>query len=259
MKLLVILTLLTPLIALSNPKTICGESDDRILSDERPIGRAGRIGDNAGCTVTMISKSCAVSVGHCVDAFEEVQFNVPLSLNTTPQRANADDIYLRNKDFLRYKDAGSGDDWAVIKLKKNENTQLYPGEVQGYYTIQPNLKVEKGMKVRITGYGLDKSDNEGNLAQQTHSGTVEKLGGFFFKRARFGYSVDTMGGNSGSAVILEETNEIIGVHSHGTCTSTNNYNEGTMISKHKNFQRAIQQCLDLEKLDSDDLPVEKIL
>jgi V8-like Glu-specific endopeptidase len=56
-----------------------------------------------------------------------------------------------------------------------------------------------------------------------------------------------MGGNSGSSIILESTNEIIGVHSHGSCGVWGDYNEGTLISKNKKFKAAIQECINSEK------------
>lgn len=243
---LIVTTLLFSQLTFSQNKTICGQNDDRVLSDDSKIGRASRASSNIGCTVTMIGRSCAISVGHCVGALEKVSFNVPLSVNSQATPSAETDIYYRTKDFLRYKDNGSGNDWAVIRLMPNKITSQYPGDVQGHYQVDLGLGTKKGDRVRITGFGSDKSDPIRNFAQQTHSGNIEKLGSFFNK-AKLGYSVDTMGGNSGSSVILERTNKIIGVHSHGTCSSSGGYNEGTFIAKNKIFKQVISECLKWEE------------
>lgn len=248
MKIIVIFSLFFSSSIFSSEKSICGQSDDRTLSFEKPIGRSGMKGYKMGCTVTLISNSCAISVGHCVDAFKNIQFNVPLSINSEPTLAHPNDIYNRNKDFLRYSDNGKGDDWAILKLNPNPLTNLYPGEVQGFYSIAKNMTIKKGMKVRITGFGEDRNDGSSNFSQQTHSGTIKKLGGGIFTRKfKLGYEVDTTVGNSGSPVILSNTNTIIGVHSFGTCSEKKDYNEGTLILNNKQVMFAIQQCLDTEE------------
>jgi V8-like Glu-specific endopeptidase len=246
MKHLLICTLLFSTALLADDKKICGGEDNRILSFENPIGRSSMKRFKAGCTITMISESCAISVGHCVDAFEVIQFNVPLSVNTEPTMADAKDIYERNKDFMRYSDNGKGDDWAVIKLKRNNLTGLFPGHAQGFYPFSISEDIKLGMEVRITGFGEDAQDSEGNFAQQTHMGTIKKIGGLFSKKSKFGYDIDTTLGSSGSPVILAKTNEVIGVHSHGTCGEKEDYNQGTLISKNKSFKFAIQQCLNFK-------------
>ena len=57
-------------------KTICGVNDDRIPSTDSPIGRLldSRTG-TGGCTLTMISKSCAISAGHCKRVIKVAEFN----------------------------------------------------------------------------------------------------------------------------------------------------------------------------------------
>jgi V8-like Glu-specific endopeptidase len=247
MKRLLICTLIFTSSIYANDKKICGAEDNRILSFENPIGRSSMKRFKAGCTITMISDSCAISVGHCVDAFEVIQFNVPLSVDTEPTMAGPEDIYERNKDFMRYSDNGKGDDWAVIKMKKNPLTGLFPGQAQGFYPISKLKSLKLGMEVRITGFGEDALDRVSNFAQQSHHGVIKKLGGFLAKKSKFGYDVDTTIGSSGSPVILANTNEIIGVHSHGTCGEKEDFNQGTLITKNKSFQFAIQQCLNFKK------------
>jgi V8-like Glu-specific endopeptidase len=244
-----ILKISATLVALSvsaNTKTICGPNDDRVLSDDPKVARASRLSGEYGCTATMIGRSCAISVGHCVGSLEKLSFNVPLSVNTQAQPSKPEDVYLRTKDFLRYKDSGAGNDWAVIRVLPNKITGQYPGDVQGFYKVNLDRPVRKGDTVRITGHGVDRQDDIRNFAQQTHTGKLVKVGSFW-NRSKLGYTVDTMGGNSGSSIIHELTQEIIGVHSHGGCTESGSFNEGTLISKNKIFKQVIQECLEWEK------------
>ena len=242
----ILLTLFLVSTVYANEKTICGETDDRVLSNEKQIGRASKRLGNIGCTATLIGKSCAISAGHCLESISKVSFNVPESMNKIPMPAEKEDIYYLDKSFLASSQNGEGDDWVVFKLNANKKTSLYPGDVQGYLQVNLSPNLKKGARVRITGYGEDANDPIRNFAQQTHFGVVKKIGGLFSSRSRLGYNVDTMGGNSGSSIILENTNEIIGVHSHGTCGIWGDYNEGTLIAKNKKFKQAIIDCLKSE-------------
>lgn len=227
----------------ANEKTICGDTDDRTLSNETEIGRASKLDKEAGCTVTLISENCIVTAGHCLPALEKISFNVPESVEGSPSPAILEDVYLIDKKSIKFKANGEGDDWAVAKVLRNKITNRFPGNVQGHLDVRLNRSVKKGLRVRVTGYGADSKDPNRHFAQQTHTGTIRKLGGFFGAGSRLGYDVDTMGGNSGSAVVLEDSKEIIGVHSHGTCNVWGPYNEGTLISKNREFKKAIQACL----------------
>ncbi len=236
--------LITSIYAQDYSKTICGEKDDRIPSDEKPIGRASMLLASSGCTATMINKNCAVSAGHCLEHLSQVAFNVPVSQNGIPREADLEDIYYIDKSFIKYSDNGEGNDWVVFKLKPNKLTKLYPGDVQGSYGVNLDKKIQKGLRVRVTGYGSDRPDKERHYTQQTHEGKIKKIGGLFYSKSRLGYDIDTMGGNSGSPVISQTTNEIIGIHSHGSCGVWGNYNEGTLIQKNEAFVKAIKECLD---------------
>ena len=228
-------------------KTICGETDDRTLSYIKEVGRAADLTDLVGCTVTLISKNCAITAGHCLPKVKKFSFNVPQTKEGKVQESQAEDIYLIDPSFIKYKENGEGDDWAVIKLLPNNETGLYPGNVQGYLPVQTKDSVKLGQRLLIAGYGSDITDPDGHFSQQVHHGSVKKIGGFFSSASRIGYDIDTMGGNSGSSLILEDSQEIIGVHSHGTCEIWGPYNEGTLISKNKKFKEAISACLSEKK------------
>ncbi|WP_127717181.1 serine protease [Halobacteriovorax sp. HLS] len=245
MKSILFLIVFISLNSQASDKSICGDSDDRTLSNDRKIARASSLNRLAGCTVTMIGRSCAVSAGHCVDALEKASFNVPDSDETGLKESIKEDIYLRSKDYLRYKNNGVGNDWAVIKLLPNKVTGKYPGDVQGYYSVALEAPIRLGDKVTITGYGLDQNDPNLSFSQQTNSGSIKKIGRWL-KPSAIEHLVDTMGGNSGSSIISNSTNKIIGIHTHGGCDSKGS-NQGTLISKNKVFKDAIKSCLDWER------------
>lgn len=223
-------------------KTICGELDDRLPSNDPVVARAIRKGDNGGCTVTMIGKTCAISAGHCVSTFEIAEFNTPASQNGQIGHPDPEDTYEFDSESLVYRNGGMGNDYAVVRIRANNITGKLPGEAQGHYDVSftaPKI----GDIVRITGYGLDRSEPERNLAQQSHTGPIAS---YATRGAGMSHQVDTMGGNSGSSIILESTGEIIGIHTHGGCYTRGGSNGSTSIANHPELQAAITSCLQWE-------------
>ena len=98
--------------------------------------------------------------------------------------------------------------------------------------------------MRITGYGIDSEDPKRHFAQQTHDGDVTLAGGIL-RESLLEHTVDTMGGNSGSSIIEEESQEIVGILTHGGCGFFG-ANKGTMINRHEKLKAAIKACLDSE-------------
>ncbi len=256
MKLVALLTIAN-LTAFAGNKTICGPSDDRILSTNTKIGRLldSRTGDG-GCTVTMISKSCGVSAGHCKSVLKVAEFNTSESINGNIQHPAAKDVYDIDQASIAYKNGGPGNDWSVFKVLPNNETSLYAGDVQGSYEVAFETP-EIGDILRITGYGLD-SEPTKNLAQQTHTGALQSTGTTTRNTddedswngrpySTLTHTVDTMGGNSGSTIIRESDEKIIGIHTHGGCSSWGGANQGTLIAKHPELTQAIKSCLDSDK------------
>ncbi|MFA0814030.1 carbohydrate-binding protein [Microbulbifer epialgicus] len=77
-----------------------------------------------------------------------------------------------------------------------------------------------GNTIRITGHGNDSGSS--NEIQQSQTGPLVSV-----SSTRVLYSVDTMGGNSGSPIIDEATGRAVGVHSHGGCSEISGANSGT--------------------------------
>ncbi|CAM9908111.1 unnamed protein product [Chrysoparadoxa australica] len=251
MKLSGISTLLLTLTVFSTPsmasqqKSICGV-DDRVPSNYAKVGRLlGKMSDTGGCTVTMISKTCAISAGHCSSTFGFAEFNTPASRRGRIQNSKPEDIYPVDKARTEYQYNGLGDDWAVLRIKPNTITGKYAGDVQGYYEVD-FAKPQTNTLIRITGYGLDQSDPERNLAQQTHTGEIVS-----FRGSTMYHVADTMGGNSGSSIIRESDSKIVAIHTNGGCSSRGGSNAATVISENEKVKTAIRACLAEEALLAD--------
>lgn len=229
---------------MANQKSICGV-DDRVPSSIAPIGRllenrtAG-----GGCTVTMISKTCAISAGHCASTFGVAEFNTPPSRNGRIQNPPEEDIYPVDKAASKWAYNGLGDDWAVLRIGKNPITGLYAGDAQGFYEVDFS-RPTSGDIIRITGYGLDRSDPDRNLAQQTHTGEITS-----FRGSTMYHVADTMGGNSGSSIIRESDQRIVAIHTNGGCSARGGANAATVISENEEVKKAIRACLAEEALMS---------
>jgi len=235
--------LLTPSIAsASQQKSICGV-DDRVPSSLPRVGRLlGKMSDPGGCTVTMIGRTCAITAGHCDSTFGIAQFNTPASIGGRIQHPSAEDMYPVDKANSEWAYRGLGNDWAVLRVLPNTTTGKYPGDVQGFHDVDFG-KPQTGDVIRITGYGLDRSDPERNLAQQTHTGEITR-----FNRSTMYHVADTMGGNSGSSIIRESDGKVVAIHTNGGCSSRGGSNAATVISENAQLVKAIRTCLAEEAL-----------
>ncbi len=223
-------------------KTICGPQDDRQPSTNPKVARILQPTARAGCTVTMIGKVCAISAGHCYSTFAIAEFNTPESDSSGRiQHPAPEDIYEVDKDSVVYNNGGYGNDYAVLRLRGNSITGALPGVLQGSYPVSFKAP-KKDDLVRITGYGADSNDNDRNFAQQTHSGPVYETRGSVLN-----HRADTMGGNSGSSVINEETGEIVAIHTHGGCSSRGGANASTLIAANQDAKDDITACLKWEE------------
>lgn len=231
--------------ALAGPSTICGDVDTRVPSDFKPIGRSLEEADAAGgCTATLVSKNCVITVAHCIGDVKITEFNVPASneKGVITHSAPTDQYEIDREIAARIVRNVPGNDWLVYRLKPNLITGKSAGEVQGFYPVRFNpILLLSTDQFRISGYGAAKGCL--HATQQTALGLASRKSD---KNALF-YRVDTMPGNSGSAIILEKTQEIIGIHSHGECSVDGGYNHGTWIANVPALSQAITQCISLDQ------------
>ena len=208
----------------------CGPTDDRTPSNQPATSRLLSV----GCTAWIIPNGKFVSAGHCLDGSGStvVEFNVPLSLpNGTLQHPGPEDQYSVNVSTKIFTNGGVGNDWGVFEVYPNSVTGLMPKQAQNaYWPLVQDLGPDS---IRITGYGVD--DGTANQTQQTHIGPNAGSSGTTMR-----YVTDTEGGNSGSPVIDGLTNNAVGVHTHGGCTSSGGNNNGTSTF-HVAFWAAVDQ------------------
>jgi V8-like Glu-specific endopeptidase len=223
--------------------TICGNTDDRLPSTDP---RQGRL--STGCTAWLYNDpaGCGNSfgtAGHCISNNTNgavVEFNVPFSnSNGSKNHPPPEDQYPVERASIQSNGGqGVGNDYAIFRTFANATTGLTPFQAMGdkYNLASTAASVRSGDPIRITGYGTVRSpiSPTWNTVQKTHVGPFDPAA----TGTRLRYRTDTSGGNSGSPVVDENSGNVIGVHTHGGCTSTGGSNTGTAI-QHSGWQNVI--------------------
>jgi hypothetical protein len=211
------------------PRSICGPTDDRLLSSDPRDGRMMPI----GCTGWLFGDqpNSFLSAGHCgPGAGDVMQFNVPLSTaGGTPQNPGPEDQYPIDPASVQTQIGGTfiGNDWAFYGAFDNSNTGLSPQDAQGdSHTLATSMPPADQRPIRITGYGSTSSPISPTwyLVQKTHTGPFTNVSGNTVQ-----YRPDTTGGNSGSAILDENNNVVIGIHTNAGCSSTGGANQGCSL------------------------------
>jgi hypothetical protein len=208
----------------AQPASICGNVDDRELSNDPRCARALPV----TCSASIIDDCnyCMTTAGHCVDGLEVLEFNVPLSNpNGTLVHPPPEDQYA--VDPVSIQSQTINGDWAYFGCFPNANTGLTAAEAQGdYFVLAPKAPPMQGQDIRVTGYGAVSFpvDPTWHLAQKTHVGPFVFSNGSIIR-----YAVDTTSGNSGSPVIDETTGEAFGVHTSAGCNALGG-NTGTSVN-----------------------------
>lgn len=219
------------------PESICGPTDDRVLSSDNRSARLVPI----GCTGWLINdcNTCSLTAGHCSGAnLQVMQFNVPLSTSSgTLQHPGPQDQYTVDSANVQTNGGqGVGNDWAYFGVFPNSNTGLTPLQAYGArFTLVLPPAFNASETIRVTGFGTRSSPATWNQVQETHVGPWITWSGTTVQ-----YQTDTTGGNSGSPVIHEPTGNAIGIHTHGGCGASApiGQNSGT-ASNHAGLQAAL--------------------
>lgn len=215
--------------------TVCGATDDRVLSNDRSSARVLP----ALCTAFLIDdcNRCLLSAGHCVGGVAVAQFNVPLSsANSVIVHPSPDEQYAVDASSLQFQNDGPGSDWSYFGCFANPGTGLTPFERQQQARVLAASApaFDPACVMRVTGYGFDLTTPTENYVQQTHRGPY-----FPWSGTTLAYLVDTTGGNSGSAVQWDQHGVTIGIHTHSGCdVALSDGNHGTAIE-----QAALQAAL----------------
>ncbi|WP_374031667.1 serine protease [Bdellovibrio bacteriovorus] len=262
MKFIVSLLLASTFSSLAHAE-ICGGTDDRALSFDSKVGRLVKDGATQGCTVTLVSDNCVVTVGACALDRDYVEFNVPVSVAGVAQKSSLEDRYYVEKGTERHKADGIGHQWAVLRLKPNEVTGKNAGAVQGFYHIATK-KSQNNDPIRVVSYGYALNDlydikhgempansnpEQMHFAQQVSHGKLVKAGIFLIPEI-IEHDADTSYGSWGAPVINEKTNELVGINTHGGCRAqyvvkagARYTNSGTSITGSSAFSKAIKACV----------------
>ncbi|MFT7668382.1 MAG: V8-like Glu-specific endopeptidase [Planctomycetota bacterium] len=212
-------------------ESICGSTDDRVLSTDPRVARILPV----GCTGWLIDDcgQCFLTAGHCSGGVSVLQFNVPLSNNSgSLNHPPASEQYSADSSSMQTNGGqGVGNDWAYFGAFANSNTGLTPGQASGSVFALVNPPSASGTTIRVTGHGVDGGNR--NQVQQTHAGPAVSL-----SSSSLSYVTDTQGGNSGSPVIWDQIDQAVGIHTHGGCGSTGGSNNGT-ASTNSGLQAAL--------------------
>ncbi len=201
----------------ANTRSLCA-ADDRISSTEPRVARI----DPIGCTGWIAENGKILTAGHCLaggNSNQILSFNPPQSLpDGTVQFPGPEDQYAIDQSSFQFNSGGVGNDWGIFQVFNNSVTGLQPIQAQGAFTVVRDLGPAN---IRISGFGLDSGTS--NQTNQTNVGPNAGSSGTTMR-----YITDTMGGNSGSPVIDNQTGRSVGIHTHGGCTSTGtDNNSGT--------------------------------
>ena len=209
--------------------TICG-TDDRVHSSDDRAARFLNSSGTSACTGWLGPPPCAFTAGHCVPTYGHLaEWNVPPSTTSGALQHPAPEFQFPiDMSTIQGVNGGTGNDYALMRLFPNslgEDAHVkFPHFAMGFFLPATNDEI------RITGYGADTGVDD--QVQQTNSGPyVSTIG------TQLTYATDTMGGNSGSPVIDEATQQAIGIHTHGGCTSGGGSNTGTSLLN-AGFQQA---------------------
>ncbi len=220
-------------------RSICFSVDDRTLSFDNRDARLMPV----GCTAWLFSDhgNRMLTAAHCgPDGGDVIQFNVPLSSNGgSPQNPPPQDQYPVDNSSVQDSIGGIfiGNDWAYFGVFDNSNTGMSPGQSYGVnHDLAQSPITGNGRPIRITGYGSTSSPVPASwyLVQKTHVGPLASIIGNTVR-----YQTDTTGGNSGSAVLDENTQLAIGIHTNAGCGSSGGSNQGTSL-----FNNDLQNALD---------------
>ena len=209
--------------------TICGPTDDRVLSTDWRAMRAvsSPTGGGGGCTIwAATATNYVLSAGHCTGTFGVAEAEVPLSTSGGSAQHPPSNRQWPISNFGALGN-GVGDDYAVSTLSTNAQGQ-WPSTLYGFFTLGWFIPTV-GNAIRITGYGTVTAPVSAtwNVVNKTHAGSYVTTGG---GGTGLGYNADTTGGNSGSPIICDISGLAIGIHTHGGCSASGGNNWGTSLT-----------------------------
>lgn len=176
------------------------------------------------CTGWMISRDTVVTAGHCLYDVRSRSWNQGLDFvpgaNGRVQPYGSAKAARMWTDRAYVSSGDSGQDWGVVKL----NRPL--GERTGWFGLKWQGSSYNGTWSTVRGYPGDKPVGQ----MWTMSGSIDES-----RPNQLCYSIDTIGGQSGSPVYVSN-NQVIAIHAygvgpHGSGDCPSRYNAGTRITE----------------------------
>lgn len=171
-------------------------------------------------TAAMVGKNVALTAGHVLydkskgGWAKKVTYYPGRNGNSSPLGSYRGRKFMSSQTFINTGNLAY--DWGVIRFDTN------PGGKHGYFGFQTTTKDQTGTKLYTRGYPGDKADG-------TMYGCSGILKGYINNKLRVFYTIDTMGGQSGSPV-YDSSQTIYAVHTQGGKPGTK-YTYGRRIDK----------------------------
>lgn len=219
------------------PRTICGGTDDRILAIEP---RVARIVISEGdfpsvCTASIIDDAnrCLLTSGGCagaIGASAVIEFNAPQSYpnGTTLIHPAPADQYVADPASIQRQTGGDGEDWGYFGCFPNSTTALTPFEAQGdYFSLADEIPTASNQTLRAFGNGATAPP-----IFRTWSYVVKEVTGPFVGQSGDALQVvtDATAGDSGAAVTLDSSGELIGILVDDGCMEFAGANVATSVA-----------------------------
>ncbi|MDO4665180.1 MAG: trypsin-like serine protease [Actinomycetaceae bacterium] len=162
-------------------------------------------GGEAQCTGWMVSEDTLVTAGHCIydrshrSFFKELQFHPGANGRRRPFGTVSATQLWTDESFAEH--FRIENDWGVVKLD-------HPiGRKTGWFGLRTQTGDFDGTVISVEGYPGDKPAGQ----MWGMDGTIEAT-----SPNQLCYSVDTVGGQSGSPVFTSDSRQAIAIHSYGT-------------------------------------------
>lgn len=215
----------------SHVSTICGQTNDLqdvafyngefsglerdfVMSNQGPVGALTNQSGRAFCSGTLIGINTFLTAAHCLNSNPMfVAFNYQLD----EQGNMADRDSYRVTSVIEKSNGGL--DYAILRLEGE------PGTIWGFTQLADSVP-SRGSQVTVI-------QHPAGQPKKVHTGPVVSV-----SNSRLSYSLDTLGGSSGSGV-LDQDGKLVAVHTNGGCTASGGANLGVRIDSIRNVSQVI--------------------
>jgi V8-like Glu-specific endopeptidase len=224
---------------LGPPHSVVIGEENRLPSFEPRIGRLREKRHGVlFCSAALISKSCALTAGHCSFISYVMEFDIPDGKGKFTY-GSPENTFEIDRKLSTFESNGKNSDWAVIKLKPNSITKKLPGEERGFFEISKD-DFHPLDQIAVIGYGA--AENAFSFLQQRGDGIINQLSGDTSHHSLFlEHTADTGNSSSGSPVLDLNSFELIGIHTFGDKERL--VNSATVIMGHQKLQDLIKKCV----------------